>query len=252
MDTSTIQNLLEKLRSSTAFASIAGVAPPNFSDPEATSSSTPHPEPHPQTPQPSSIDSNVSSRISSLLSRLRDPGPAEPTLAPSVAAETTIVDYTYPEEIEPEVQIPKVRVPSPPKKPDPRSMSYVESLSTVEALLKDPTCSGVLLGLQAEQRQLEQRLWESREAITSRYTSRLKTTQDKTTENDETQNDMERELRRFDVETALPAWDALVKKQQQTMENLGVPMMFPTTDLTSRTRQQRLVRVIEEGLVDEM
>lgn len=35
------------------------------------------------------------------------------------------------------------------------------------------------------------------------------------------------------------------------MEALGVPAMFSTTDLTERKRQQRLVRVIEEGLSDD-
>lgn len=55
-------------------------------------------------------------------------------------------------------------------------------------------------------------------------------------------------LKDFDRKSVLPAWDAMVKKQQQVMENLGVPTMFPTTSVADRTRQQRLMRVIQSGL----
>ena len=43
-----------------------------------------------------------------------------------------------------------------------------------------------------------------------------------------------RELQKFDTERALPAWDGLIKKQQTTLESLGVPSMFPTTDAEDR------------------
>jgi hypothetical protein len=39
-----------------------------------------------------------------------------------------------------------------------------------------------------------------------------------------------KELRNFDVERALPAWDALVQGQQARLEALKVPTMFVTSE----------------------
>lgn len=37
------------------------------------------------------------------------------------------------------------------------------------------------------------------------------------------------ELRKFDAQRVLPAWDGLVAKQQAKLEALGIPSMFPAT-----------------------
>ena len=42
------------------------------------------------------------------------------------------------------------------------------------------------------------------------------------------------ELRKFDRERVLPAWDGLVTKQQIALEALGVPTMFPSTEAMDR------------------
>ena len=42
------------------------------------------------------------------------------------------------------------------------------------------------------------------------------------------------ELRKFDRERALPAWDGLVTKQQAALEGWGAPAMFPTTHAPDR------------------
>ena len=42
------------------------------------------------------------------------------------------------------------------------------------------------------------------------------------------------ELRKFDRERVLPAWDGLVTKQQAALEALGVPAMFPATEAPDR------------------
>lgn len=55
----------------------------------------------------------------------------------------------------------------------------------------------------------------------------------------------------YDLNHVLPAWDALVHKQQTVMESLGVPAMLPSTDPTERGRQQRIIRVMEQGLMEE-
>ena len=39
------------------------------------------------------------------------------------------------------------------------------------------------------------------------------------------------ELRRFDAERVLPAWDGLVRGQQTRLEALKVPTMFVTNDI---------------------
>lgn len=73
-----------------------------------------------------------------------------------------------------------------------------------------------------------------------------------------------KELKKFDTERVLVAWDGLVAKQQSALENLRVPAMFKTdistdrevTDviaqkrslphlLTSEQRQQRVIQVLE-------
>ena len=42
------------------------------------------------------------------------------------------------------------------------------------------------------------------------------------------------ELRKFDRERALPAWDGLVTKQQAALEGWGVPAMFITAHAPDR------------------
>ena len=44
----------------------------------------------------------------------------------------------------------------------------------------------------------------------------------------------EKELKKFDAERVLVAWDGLVTKQQATLESLQVPTMFKTDITTDR------------------
>jgi hypothetical protein len=43
-------------------------------------------------------------------------------------------------------------------------------------------------------------------------------------------DNFQKELRKFDVERILPAWDALVRGQQARLEALKVPTMFVTSE----------------------
>lgn len=43
-----------------------------------------------------------------------------------------------------------------------------------------------------------------------------------------------KELRRFDLERVLPAWDSLIQKQQEGLAHLQVPTMFATEARTNR------------------
>ena len=72
-----------------------------------------------------------------------------------------------------------------------------------------------------------------------------------------------KELRKFDTERVLVAWDALVAKQQTSLENMAVPAMFVTDTKADREvgplkqptrdsyliilsqRQQRVIQVLE-------
>lgn len=44
----------------------------------------------------------------------------------------------------------------------------------------------------------------------------------------------EAELKKFDRERVLPAWDGLIARQQATLERLGVPAMSMTDEKTDR------------------
>lgn len=44
----------------------------------------------------------------------------------------------------------------------------------------------------------------------------------------------ERELRKFDIERVLPAWDSLITSQQAALVSHDVPTMFPTTSVNNR------------------
>lgn len=44
----------------------------------------------------------------------------------------------------------------------------------------------------------------------------------------------EKELGKFNSERVIPAWDALVSRQQAALENLGVPTMYITSTIKER------------------
>jgi len=50
----------------------------------------------------------------------------------------------------------------------------------------------------------------------------------------------------------LPTWDALVKGQQQLLEELGTPGIFETSEPKDRDKQQRIIRLIEDSMNDFM
>lgn len=43
-----------------------------------------------------------------------------------------------------------------------------------------------------------------------------------------------KELQKFDVKRAMAAWDGLISKQQTELECLGVPSMYPTSEVAER------------------
>jgi len=150
-----------------------------------------------------------------------------------------------------------------PPKVNYRNMTYLESLPRVEVLLKDSAALDVFMRLRQDQQDLEKRLWDERQSIIKRHDGKVKLAKEMAKistgssvleyrESKTLQEARERELHKFDKEKALPAWDSVLRKQQKVMENLGVPVMFETVNPTERSRQQRLARMIEDGLSEEI
>lgn len=50
----------------------------------------------------------------------------------------------------------------------------------------------------------------------------------------------ERELKKFDAERVLPAWDGLVTSQQAALAQLRIPTMFPTAVKSDREVSYRV------------
>jgi len=262
MDTSSLQNLLQRLRSSSAFNAVAGNAP---AEPQ---NDTPYPVAETQASASSDMtqegllaeSSTVSGRIASLLSQLTGSKPA--ASEPEVTATSTAEEESFPElETRDDEAFVVETILGEAPTTDLRSMGYVQSLSRIEALLKSPTAASIIMKLQDDQRDLEETLWSARQTIISNHEKKLQSAigQAKfSTGGDELDGRQSQQaadslklaLRNFDRERVFPAWDNLVKRQQETLENLGVPSMFVTDNTADRSRQQRLVRVIEEGLAD--
>lgn len=270
MDQSTLQGLLERLRSSTAYANtLAGTQAPEHSNSSGSSTLSPAPssrEPQPHIVLDSQTDpSGVSSRISSLLSRLRPQtlqGPdtelsesrVPESKAIEHASETMVIDsITDNESLDIAQHMPNVNY---------RSLTYVESLSRVEELLKDPHAADALLDLKKTQDEMEKKLWDGRKALKLKHeekvhaaktTARIVTGSERLDEKEVQRliDELRKSELEYDLKHVFPAWDALVHKQQAVMERLGVPAMLPSTDPTERARQQRIIRVMEQGLMEE-
>lgn len=54
----------------------------------------------------------------------------------------------------------------------------------------------------------------------------------------------QKELRKFDIERALPAWDGLISKQQTELESMGVPSMYLTTLTADREVRAGNLRLV--------
>ncbi|KAF7792109.1 hypothetical protein EIP86_003139 [Pleurotus ostreatoroseus] len=185
---------------------------------------------------------------------------------------------------------------------DLRSCSFQQALPYLTRLSEDPKFLEAARTLKREQEQLEKKLSEERQAIQRRHEEKVKVAKTKQVyrpasmigagltqyEADvrahcgsassplayrfclQTMTDgFRRDLQKFDTERALPAWDGLIAKQQTTLESLGVPAMFLTTEPADREvgcfarssahartderrtyqRQQRVMQVLDNFLV---
>ncbi|KAG8998566.1 hypothetical protein FRB94_006776 [Tulasnella sp. JGI-2019a] len=258
MDASTLEKLLNSLRSSDAFINLATSPSSGAPNQEGPSQTQPAADAQPKTnPDDIIVTSQsiaVSSRISSLLSQLgpKLPGPDPPP------------EKAVPEDVGADTMESVIADPYVPEEPttDLKSMGYVESLSRIEPLLRNTISSNILRKLQDDQKEVETRLWSSRQAILTAHEQKVRASCKKALivtgveeleprESQQLEEELAKALNKFDREQALPTWDALVKRQQEALENLGVPAMFVTSNVTERSRQQRLIRLLEEGLAAE-
>jgi hypothetical protein len=60
--------------------------------------------------------------------------------------------------------------------------------------------------------------------------------------------EFDKELEKYDRERVLVAWDELVERQQESLEKLGFPAMYVTSDQAERTKQHRIIQIILNAL----
>jgi len=123
--------------------------------------------------------------------------------------------------------------------------------------MEDPRVVESLSKMKEEQDNLEKQLWEERENIRKSHEEKVKVARDKakmigvglSKQEAQSMSDAFRtELRKFDAERVLPAWDGLVRGQQARLEALKVPTMFVTNDASDTEKQRRVAHVLEDIL----
>ncbi|XP_006460132.1 hypothetical protein AGABI2DRAFT_150097 [Agaricus bisporus var. bisporus H97] len=107
--------------------------------------------------------------------------------------------------------------------------------------------------IKQDQDALERQLWEERRNIHRKYEDKLKAAQTKANiigvnvskhESDMIVDAHKKEIRKFDTNRALSAWDSLVSQQQLKLQKLKVPTMHITTESPARELQQRVLQVL--------
>ncbi|KAF5357575.1 hypothetical protein D9758_007459 [Tetrapyrgos nigripes] len=142
-----------------------------------------------------------------------------------------------------------------PQVADRRRFTFQQALPVVAKLSEDEAFIKALASMKKEQEKLEHRLWEERGAIIRKYEDKVKTAVTKATITGGTgiskheaamlTDACKKELRRFDSERALVAWDGLITQQQEHLARLGVPTMFVTDVAADRETQQKVTQVLE-------
>lgn len=140
-----------------------------------------------------------------------------------------------------------------------RQMSFQQALPRLAELSENQGFVSLIRKLHTEQTVLEQKLWQERCAIQAKYEERVKVaiTKAKMTGSELSRHQANmlsdayaQEIRKFDKERVLPAWDGLIAQQQTALEQQDVPTMFSTSQPDTRQLQQRVVQVLE-GLVGD-
>ncbi|KAJ6627411.1 hypothetical protein B0H10DRAFT_1994408 [Mycena sp. CBHHK59/15] len=240
-DPAGVKALLDKLRSSQAWQKLVTTqdtaADPCVSQPSPSQSTTAAPL----------GTTSVATLLSQLSSSPTWPPPAPPAAigAPKISthapasspASPTPAPYVFSEDV--------------------RSLTFQQALPRLAQLSEDPDVRSTIEELRKEQDELERQLLRERDAIRTKYEEKVKVAKTRATmigtslskhEAEMLSQAFEKELRRFDAERVLPAWDGLVTSQQAALAQRRIPTMFPTTVKNDRERQQRVIQVLE-GIV---
>ncbi|KAF5393620.1 hypothetical protein D9757_000405 [Collybiopsis confluens] len=252
-DAAGIQALLEQLRSSQAWQ-------------EAVALPTAPNEPN-IVPEPEESNSAPSASVAELLSQLRtEPDtstldrPSEPT--PSLPKPTTPAT--------PHLTPLTPTAPTADLSDLSRHLTFQQALPVIANLSGNPnliqtlksvrvllTCLLELMfpsQMKDEQHALETRLMEERKAIVTKYEEKVKVAKTKASmigsgmskhEASMLSGAFHKELKSFDTERVLTAWDGLVSQQQDALSQLGIPIMFASTEPSHRESQQKVIQVLE-------
>ncbi|KAJ7762815.1 hypothetical protein DFH07DRAFT_404910 [Mycena maculata] len=250
-DPAGVKALLDSLRASQAWQNLVNTPGP---EPTPASLSTPIPNP-PLSGTETETNPGPSTSVAALLSQLNSAPttrPAEdsrkhaPTPDPSPNRSLNLKPSQTPSQDPP---------PSVPE--DARGLTFQQALPRLAQLADDPVLVATLGKLKQEQDKLEHALWAERGAIRTKYEEKVKVAKTRATligtgmskhEAEMLSQAYEKELKRFDAERVLPAWDGLVTSQQAALAQLRVPTMFPTAVKHDREKQQRVMQVLE-GIV---
>ncbi|KIM45936.1 hypothetical protein M413DRAFT_23744 [Hebeloma cylindrosporum] len=250
-DPAAVAALLEQLKSSTVWQELT----------TARSNALPLPESGP-VPQesttsvegtPQSITSNEPSSnfggtsVASLLSQLK-PFSAGPSVQnPSVAPPP-------PKTLSARSHASLTSEPFVPIVEDRRHYTFRESLPILSELVGNPSLVEAVKKMKKDQDDLERRLWVDREAIYTKYDGKLKVAQTKAQmigisvsqhELNMITDAFQKEIRKFDHERVIPAWDGLVARQQAELAQAHVPTMFVTGEAENLERQRQVAGVLE-------
>ncbi|TFK56032.1 hypothetical protein OE88DRAFT_1641774 [Heliocybe sulcata] len=240
-DPNGIKALLDQLRTSQAWQDSVASGNPDEAVPQTQPSEPPPTQPH--------------TSIASLLSQLQ----------PSPSYAFTNVEATLPKPHPPRPtpsQAATAVLPSSARKQDVRWLSFQQALPHIAQLSDDLSFSSTIAQIwkmKEEQVALETQLHEERKAILRKHEEKVKVARTKgyivgglsrheadwqsleygDAHTSQMMSDaFRKELRKFDFERALTAWDGLVTKQQAALEGLGVPGMFITDASADREHQE--------------
>ncbi|KAI0253141.1 hypothetical protein BJV78DRAFT_1281206 [Lactifluus subvellereus] len=158
---------------------------------------------------------------------------------------------------------------SPPQQ-DMRTLSFKHALPHISRLMEDPAFAKEVTKMKQEQDKLEKQLWEEREGVRKCHEEKVEVAKTKCASNlllpspyqpsyrakmigvglskhdaESMSNSFRIELRKFDAERVLPAWEGLIRGQQARLEALKVPTMFVTNDAGDVEKQRKVVHVLE-------
>ncbi|KAH9943003.1 alpha/beta-hydrolase [Epithele typhae] len=134
----------------------------------------------------------------------------------------------------------KLDAPAPHTPPqDMRTCTFQQALPHLARLAEDPEFLKVLTAIRTEQTELERQLWKERLGIQRKHEDKVRAARTQASivgvtgftqyEADSLSATFRAELRRFDRDRALPAWDGLVARQQAALEGWHAPAMFLTS-----------------------